>query len=86
MSLDLVKCGMCGEAVVIATGHRHVCETCREPEHELYARVRSLIRENIYTRYTIQDAAGILEVDEKKIKHLVDSGFIKLTIRGIQLS
>ena len=84
--MDLVKCGMCDEAVVIAKGQRHLCDACREVEHELYTRVRTLIRENIYTRYTIRDAADVLNVDERRIKHLVDSGFIKLTLKGIQLS
>ena len=86
MALDLVKCGMCGEAVVIARGQRSVCESCRESEHELYSTVRTLIRENLDVRFTMRDAAEILKVEESKIKHLVDSGFIKLTIRGIQIS
>ena len=85
MSLDLVKCGICDEAVVITAGHRHLCEGCRGAEHELYSRVRALVLENIYTKYTIQDAADVLKVEERQIKHLVDSGFIKLTMRGIQL-
>ena len=86
MILDLVKCGMCGAAVVINEGRRHVCDICRIPEHELYTRIRTLILENPRTAYTIRDAADILEVDESKIQHLVRSGFFKLTMRGIQLS
>ena len=86
MALDLIKCGICGDAAVIAMGHRPVCEACRGLEHELYIRVRTLVRENHDVRYTISDAADILKIEESKIKHLVDSGFFKLTMRGITLS
>ena len=85
MLLDLIKCGMCGEAAVVSKGHRHICDACRGPEHELYSKVRTLIHENLDARYTIRDVADILSVDENKIKHLVDSGFFKLTTRGIQI-
>ena len=86
MRLDLVRCGMCGEAAVITMGRRRVCDTCREPEHELYTRIRTLILENLNTRYTIRDVSDILDVSERKIIHLVDSGFFILTMRGIQIS
>ena len=85
MSLDLVKCGMCGKAAVVAAGHRSICDACRIEEQELYRRVRILIHENLDTRYTINDVADILKLDEKKIHHLVESGFFTLTTRGIQL-
>ena len=84
--LDLVKCGMCGEAAVIAKGHRRVCDTCRKPEHDLYAAVRTLIQDSSGRRYTIRDVSDVLEVEESKVKHLVDSGFFKLTAQGIRLS
>ena len=86
VSLDLVKCGMCGKATVVAAGQRCVCEVCREEEHKLYTRVRTLIVENPDVGYTIQEVVGMLNVNERKIHHLVDSGFFKLTIRGIQIS
>ena len=85
MPLDLIKCGMCGEAAVIAKGHRRVCDTCRGPEHDLYTKVRTLIQENPGKRYTIRDASELLDVEESKILHLVDSGFFKLSTKGIQL-
>ena len=85
MSLDLVKCGMCGNAVVIDEGRRHICDMCRGEEHGLYSKIRTLIHENLDTRFTIKDIADILHVDEKKIQHLVESGFFTLTTRGIQL-
>ena len=86
MLLDLVKCGMCGEAAVVSAGYRHVCEVCREPEHKLYTSVKTLVLGNPDVGYTIQDAAEILGVKESKIHHLVNSGFFKLTMRGIQIS
>ena len=86
VSLDLVKCGMCGKAAVVAAGHRHVCEVCREEEHKLYSRVRALVHESPDVGYTIWEVSEILSVDESKIHHLVDSGFFTLTIRGIQIS
>ena len=84
--LNLVKCGMCGTAAVVSSGYRHICDRCREPEHKLYRNVKTLILENLDTGYTIQDAAEILKVEESKIQHLVNSGFFKLTMRGMQVS
>ena len=84
MSLELVKCGMCGKATVVGEGHKHVCDACRDDEHKLYSRVRALIREYNGSRLTIQDVAEILKVDEKKISHLVDSGYFKLVMREIR--
>jgi hypothetical protein len=84
VALDLVKCGMCGKAVVVGAGRRHVCEACREEEQKLYARVRTLIRESERSDLTVQDVAAILKVDEKKVTHLVDSGFFKLVMKKIR--
>jgi hypothetical protein len=83
-ALDLVKCGMCGRATVIGMGQRHVCAACREAEQKLYARVRTLLREQMETSLTIQDVASMLNVEEKKITHLVDSGYFKLVMRQIR--
>ena len=84
--LNLVECGMCGKAAVVDEGHRHICDVCRGEEHELYSKIRTLIHENLGTRFTINDVADILKADEKKIYHLVESGFFTMTTRGIQLS
>jgi len=84
VALELIKCGMCGKAAVVPTGHRHVCEACREEEQKLYARVRSLVREYEGASLTIPDVADMLKVDEKKITHLVDSGYFKLVVTGIK--
>jgi hypothetical protein len=83
VALDLVKCGMCGKATVVGAGQRHVCESCREEEQKLYTRVRALIREYDRSELTVQDVAAILKIDEKKITHLVDSGFFKLVMKKI---
>jgi hypothetical protein len=83
MPLELVKCGMCGKAIVVGAGQRHVCEVCRDEEQRLYRRVRMLVRENSEKRFTIQDVAEMLEEDEKKITHLVDSGYFRLVMSGI---
>ena len=84
MSLDLVKCGMCGKATVISEGHRHVCEECRDPEHKLYARVRMILGEYPDSGFTVQNIAEMVKAEESQIRHLVDSGFFKLTVRGLQ--
>jgi hypothetical protein len=83
-ALDLVKCGMCGKATVVGMGQRHVCTSCREEEQKLYARVRTLLREYMGVSLTIQDVASMLKVEEKKITHLVDSGYFKLVMRQIR--
>ena len=85
MALDLVKCKMCGKAAVITAGMRPVCESCRQKEQELYVLVRGVLRDHIDKKLTIQDVAEILEVDEKKIMHLVDSGYIQLKMRNVEL-
>jgi hypothetical protein len=85
MQLDLVECGMCGKAAVVAEGRRSICDACREQEQELYSKVKDLIRENPGAGFTIRDMADILKVDERKIHHLVNSGYFKLTTQGIQL-
>jgi hypothetical protein len=84
VSLNLVKCGMCGKATVVQAGHRSVCEACRVEEQKLYARVRTLLREYDGSKLTIQDVAEMLKEDEKKITHLVDSGYFKLVMSGIR--
>ena len=84
MALDLVKCKMCGKATVIALGTRPVCDSCRQEEQELYVRVRSVLRDH-EKKLTIQDVSEILEVDEKKIMHLVDSGYFQLKMQNLQL-
>ena len=84
MSLDLVKCGMCGKATVVAVGHRHLCDECRDQELKLYRKVRSLVLGDPAAGFTIQEVAGILMEDEKKIHHLVDSGYFKLTAQGME--
>ena len=85
MSLDLVKCGMCGKAVVVANGQRHICEVCRDEEQQLYTRIRLILREYPGARYTIKEIADMIKVDERKIHHLVDNGYFKLTLQGIRL-
>jgi hypothetical protein len=78
MPLDLVKCGICGKAVVIERGTKQICPSCRDEEHGLYRKVRSLITECANRRYTISEVASELNVEEKKITHLVDSGYFQL--------
>jgi hypothetical protein len=75
---------MCGKATVVEAGVRHLCETCREEELRLYARVRSLLREYDGIKLTIQDAAEMLKEDEKKISHLVNSGYFQLVARVLR--
>ena len=83
-ALDLVKCGICGKATVVGMGQRHVCAVCRDEERRLYARVRTLLREQVGVSLTIQDVAAMLKVEEKKITHLVDSGYFRLVMRQIR--
>ena len=85
MSLDLVKCGMCGKAAVVGEGRRHVCDSCRAEELNLYSKVRTFVQGNPDTEFTIKNVADILKVDERKIHHLVESGYFKLTMRKLQL-
>jgi hypothetical protein len=84
MPLELVKCGICGKAAVVGAGQRHVCDACREEEQELYRRVRSFIREYPEAGNTVQGIAHALKVDEKKITHLVDSGYFRLVMRTVR--
>jgi hypothetical protein len=85
LSFDLVKCGMCGKAVVVQAGLRSVCDACRKEEQKLYMRVRSLLTDNERGALTVQDVAELLEVDEKQIVHLVESGFFQLVMKRIKL-
>jgi len=85
VGFDLVKCGMCGKAAVIVEGHRHVCEGCRDGERVLYDLVKTFIIENPSSNHTMQKIAASLKVKESQVKHLIDSGFFKLTLTGIQL-
>jgi hypothetical protein len=83
-TLDLVKCGMCGKATVVASGSRAVCDACRDEERKLYARVRALLREYGDTRLTIQRIADMLGTDEKKISHLVNCGYFQLVLKSFR--
>ncbi|MDR1916708.1 MAG: hypothetical protein LBQ58_09070 [Synergistaceae bacterium] len=85
MPLDLVKCGMCDKAVVIERGTKPVCQDCRQEEQELYRRVRALLTDYGDRRFTIQDVAGALGVEEKKITYLVDNGYFQLIRSHIML-
>ena len=78
MKFDIAKCGMCGNAFVGLMGARNVCNNCRDEEQKLYHKLRTLIRDNPDKRFSIQEAAQLLRVDEKKIAHLVDSGLVQL--------
>jgi predicted RNA-binding Zn-ribbon protein involved in translation (DUF1610 family) len=78
MPLDLVKCGICGKAVVIERGAEQICPNCRNDEKRLYRAVRALLTEYPDRRFTIQDVASELKVDDKKITHLVESGYFQL--------
>jgi hypothetical protein len=82
VSLDLIKCEMCGKAAVVEQGGRRVCSACFEDERKLYAKVRALLLEYEGSSLTIQDVAETLKEDEKKISYLVDSGYFKLVMRG----
>jgi hypothetical protein len=85
VALDLVKCKMCGKAAVITSGMRPVCDGCRQKEQELYVSVRGVLRDHIDKKLTIQDVAEILEITEKSIMHLVDSGYFQLKMRNLEL-
>jgi hypothetical protein len=76
---------MCGKATVVSFGMRPVCDTCRAKEQELYTLVRTVLRDHSDERLTIQDVAEILEIDEKEIMYLVDSGYFQLKMRNLQL-
>ena len=84
MSLELVKCGMCGKATVIERGERHICPLCLDEEHRLYSRVRTLLRDYEGSGLSIKDVSDMLEVDEHKVTHLVDSGYFELALRGLR--
>jgi hypothetical protein len=75
---------MCGKATVVEQGERCVCSVCLEEERILYVRVRTLLRDNEESRLTIKDVAEMLEIDERKITHLVDSGYFKLALHGLR--
>jgi hypothetical protein len=85
VALDLVKCKMCGKATVVALGMRPVCDSCRQKEQELCALVREVLRDHGDERLTIRDVSDILEIDEKEIMHLVDSGYFQLKMKSLQL-
>jgi hypothetical protein len=78
-----MKCGMCGNAMVAEAGARPVCDSCKEEERNLYGRVRSLLRDYEGSSLTIQDVSEMMKVDEKKIAHLVDSGYFQLVMRRL---
>jgi membrane protease subunit (stomatin/prohibitin family) len=80
-SLELVKCGMCEKATVVERGGRHVCPECLKEERRLYSIVRKLARDHEGSGLTVRDVAEMLGVDERKITHLVDSGYFKLTLQ-----
>ncbi len=69
---------MCGKAFIGVAGLRNVCDNCRDEEQDLYKRLRNLIRDNPSRQLTIEDAVCLLNVDEHKIHHLVDSGLVQL--------
>jgi hypothetical protein len=76
---------MCGKATVVRKGARPICDACRDEEKNLYVRVRSLLRQYHGTPLTIQDVADMLKVDEKKITHLVDSGYFQLVMANLRM-
>lgn len=78
MKFDIAKCGMCGKAFIGVAGLRNVCDHCRDEEQALYTELRRLIRDNPDRRLTIEDAVCLLNVEVRKIHHLVDSGLIQL--------
>jgi hypothetical protein len=78
MSLELVRCGICEKATVVRRGERHVCPECLEEEQKLYTKVRNLLRDHHWGGLTIKDVAERIAVEERKITHLVDSGYFKL--------
>jgi hypothetical protein len=78
MMLDIASCGMCGKAVVIEKGMRPICDGCRGDEQRLYDRVRTLLRDNPHTEFTAADVAKRLDVEEKKINFLVESGLLEI--------
>lgn len=78
MKFDIAKCGMCGKAFIGVAGLRNVCENCRDEEQALYKKLRKLIRDNPGQRLTIEDAISVLNVEGRKIHHLVDSGLVQL--------
>ena len=69
---------MCGKAFIGVAGLRNVCENCRDEEQALYKKLRKFIRDNPGQKLTIEDAVSLLNVDERKIHHLVDSGLVQL--------
>lgn len=78
MKFDLAKCGMCGKAFVGVMGARNVCNDCRDEEQKLYHRLRTLIRDNPDRKFSLQEAAQLLRVEEKQIAHLVDNGLVQV--------
>jgi hypothetical protein len=85
MPLDLVECGICGKAVVIERGAKNICPRCRDDEQRLYRNVRTLLTEYPDRRFTIQDVAAELKIDDKKITHLVENGYFQLVRSHVQL-
>jgi hypothetical protein len=69
---------MCGKAFIGVFGMRSICENCRDEEQDVYKRLRHIIRDNPGKKLTVADAVSILNVDEHKIHHLVDSGLVQL--------
>ena len=76
---------MCGKATVVNKGSRLVCDACRDEERELYVRVRTLLRQYHGTSLTIKDVADMLKTDEKKITHLVNSGYFQLVMANLRM-
>jgi hypothetical protein len=55
-----------------------------DDEQKLYIRVRTLLRDYEGGRLGVRDVAEMLEIDERKITHLVDNGYFRLETRGLQ--
>lgn len=67
------------------TGVKAVCDGCREEERDLCDMVRRLIRDNGADRgLSVEDAAKELHVPERKIRYLVEKGFVSL-VPGVGL-
>lgn len=74
MTLDLGRCLLCGQAVVYEAGKSPICPECARKQDELYARIRSLLRDYHDCRMSISDVAEFLNVDERDVRFLVESG------------
>ena len=84
MVLDIVKCRICGCAVVIEVGKKPICRECVVKKNRAYQDIRSMLRDFPEQRFCVDDVSKALNIDEKLINYLLEEGMFQL-VRGFVL-